>query len=93
MAPFGDVFRFLVIWAVFCSARNAATELLTRRNAVLACIEAYNWSWAVANAHVEAVNILYARKQVPGRITRTRTGLSQPRIPLDTDVEELVSNG
>jgi hypothetical protein len=58
---------FLICFSVFitfCIHSAAETEILTHRNAVLACIDAYGWSWSVANAHVEAVNILSARQPV-----------------------------
>ena len=56
-------------------------------------MDAYGWSWAVASAHVEAVNILYARQQVGNtRITRSRTQLPLP-VPLEKDLEELVKEG
>ena len=47
----------------------------------------------MAHAHVEAVNIMYARQHVGvGRITRTRTEL-RPLVQLDHDLEELVKAG
>ena len=47
----------------------------------------------MAHAHVEAVNIMYARQQVGvGRITRTRIEL-RPLVQLDHDLEELVKAG
>ena len=66
---------------------------MTQRNAVLACIEQYKWSWNVAEAHVQAVNVMYARQQIGvGRITRTRTE-QRVIVQLDADLEELVQSG
>ena len=73
MASFGVSFESNFTLFFFWS-REAATHILTQRNAILACISEYKWSWNVAEAHVQAVNVMYARQQVGhGRITRTRT--------------------
>ena len=78
---------------MFVARRTADTELLTKRNAVLACIKEYGWSWNVAHAHCEAIYIMYERNKVgTGRITRTRTVI-QPLVPLDHDLQELVEEG
>ena len=59
----------------------------------MACISEYKWSWNVAEAHVQAVNVMYARQQVGhGRITRTRTE-HRPLVALDHDLQELVEEG
>ena len=59
----------------------------------MACIEQYKWSWNVAEAHVQAVNVMYARQQIGvGRITRTRTE-QRVILQLDADLEELVQSG
>ena len=66
---------------------------MTLRNATLACIKQYKWTWNVAEAHVQAVNVMYARQQVGvGRITRTRTE-NRSLLPLDVDLQELVDSG
>ena len=66
---------------------------MTLRNATLACIKQYKWTWNVAEAHVQAVNVMYARQQVSvGRITRTRTE-NRTLLPLDGDLQELVDSG
>ena len=66
---------------------------MTLRNATLACMQEYKWSWNVAEAHVQAIHVMYARQQVGvGRITRTRTE-HRTLLPLDVDLQELVDCG
>ena len=78
---------------MFFWSRQGETTILTLRNATLACMEEYQWSWNVAEAHVQAVNVMYARQQVGvGRITRTRTE-NRAIVPLDRDLQELVDCG
>ena len=78
---------------MFFWSREGATPILTQRNAILTCICEYKWSWNVAEAHVQAVNVMYARQQVGvGRITRTRTE-NRPLLALDADLQELVESG
>ena len=55
---------FQYFFPLFVTRRTADTELLTKRNAILACIKEYGWSGNVAHAHCEAIYIMYERNKL-----------------------------